>query len=205
MKKLNHRGFTHVLILSAFVAIFAVSGVAYLVGSHADSICSSTSTQSVNGQPPVTVSSSSCNSSTCLVNGVQQATCPTPKIPTYTKPVIPKIPTPRIPRPTIPTPVIPRPTTPPVAPAPTPTPPANINHPTAATCLPNGKHFTVYASVAAGTPAYSYSGTSVLRNVPYRTAIESVYCNDNGTLLYHYDGSNVYSTYHLQDVSTTLP
>jgi hypothetical protein len=37
MKKLNTRGFSHHIILVAFVLVFAVAGVAYLVASHASS------------------------------------------------------------------------------------------------------------------------------------------------------------------------
>ena len=36
MKKLDMRGITHDILLVAFVAIFAIAGVAYLVASHAD-------------------------------------------------------------------------------------------------------------------------------------------------------------------------
>ncbi len=86
MKKLNMRGFTHTVALIAVVAVFAVAGVGYMVASHADSTCSSTSTQTINGVT-TTSSSSSCNSSTCIVNGVQQASCPRPSIPTIPRPV----------------------------------------------------------------------------------------------------------------------
>ncbi len=37
IKKLNSRGFSHDVLAVAFVVIFAVAGVAYLVASHADS------------------------------------------------------------------------------------------------------------------------------------------------------------------------
>ena len=38
MKKLDMRGVAHDVLIVAFVVIFAVSGVAYIVGSHADSM-----------------------------------------------------------------------------------------------------------------------------------------------------------------------
>jgi cytoskeletal protein RodZ len=202
MKKLNARGFTHSIVMAAFVAIFAIAGVGYLVASHADSVCSSSSSQTVNGVAQPATSSSSCNSSNCstttTVNGQTTTSTSCPTVPSVS---IPKITIPKI---NIPTPTVPKTVTPtPVASAPAP--PPNINHPTAASCLPTGKQFTVYASVAAGTPAYNYSGTTVLRLVPYKTAITNVYCNDKGTLIYHYDGLGSYSTYHLQDVSLTQP
>jgi len=37
LKKLNARGFSHDLFIVAFVAVFAIAGVGYLVSSHADS------------------------------------------------------------------------------------------------------------------------------------------------------------------------
>ncbi len=37
MKKLDIRGMAHEILLVAFVAIFAIAGVAYMVASHADS------------------------------------------------------------------------------------------------------------------------------------------------------------------------
>ena len=40
MKKINSKGFAHDILLIAFVAIFAIGGVAFLVGSHADPITS---------------------------------------------------------------------------------------------------------------------------------------------------------------------
>jgi len=36
IKKLNHSGFTHDILVVLFVLIFAIGGTAYLVGSHAD-------------------------------------------------------------------------------------------------------------------------------------------------------------------------
>lgn len=38
LKKLDMRGFSHEIGLVLFVVIFAIAGVAYLVGSHADSV-----------------------------------------------------------------------------------------------------------------------------------------------------------------------
>jgi peptidoglycan hydrolase-like protein with peptidoglycan-binding domain len=35
LQKLNKRGFSHHIVLAAFVVVFAVAGVAYLVASHA--------------------------------------------------------------------------------------------------------------------------------------------------------------------------
>lgn len=42
MKKLDMRGFSHEILVVAFVVVFAIAGVAYMVGSHADS-CSPSS------------------------------------------------------------------------------------------------------------------------------------------------------------------
>jgi hypothetical protein len=39
MKKLDIRGFSHELLLVAFVAVFAIGGVAYIVASHAQTPC----------------------------------------------------------------------------------------------------------------------------------------------------------------------
>jgi hypothetical protein len=63
--KLTQHGFGHVVALGLVVVSVGVIGTYLLVSSHADSVCSSTSTQ--NG---VTVTSTSCNSSTCIINGV---------------------------------------------------------------------------------------------------------------------------------------
>jgi hypothetical protein len=40
MKKLNMRGFSHDVVAVLFVVVFAIAGIAYLVGSHADSVTS---------------------------------------------------------------------------------------------------------------------------------------------------------------------
>lgn len=97
MKKLNVRGFTHTIALVAVVVIFAISGVGYLVASHANSSCHSSSTSNQNGHTTTVVQdgcgsacvqtvtingaaqpSTSCNGSSCTVNGVPSTNCPTP-------------------------------------------------------------------------------------------------------------------------------
>jgi hypothetical protein len=50
LTRLNARGFSHDLIMVAFVAVFAIGGVAYLVASHADS-CSTEASGPISGQP----------------------------------------------------------------------------------------------------------------------------------------------------------
>jgi|GEM_PF-5738033 len=95
-------------------------------------------------------------------------------------------------------------------PAQTPSTP-NIQHPTAADCPANSGLFTVYASNVAGTPAYNdnptYRDTSgtVLYTVPYKTAITSVYCGADNTVLFHYVGRQIYASFHFEDVSMTQP
>ncbi len=91
---------------------------------------------------------------------------------------------------------------------PTATPAPHIVHPTLADCKPYGKKFTVYASQSAGTPAYGggNSNYNVFQyNVKYGTAITNVYCDEQGTILYHDDGNSVITIFHMADVSITKP
>src|SRR4051812_20808377 len=42
MKKLNKKGFSHQVVLLAFIVVFAIAGVGYLVATHAASSCKRT-------------------------------------------------------------------------------------------------------------------------------------------------------------------
>lgn len=71
IKRLNARGFSHDLLLVAFVVIFAISGVAYLVASRADSCDGSASGVSAVSEPGSgPASGCSITSATCTVTGV---------------------------------------------------------------------------------------------------------------------------------------
>jgi hypothetical protein len=80
LKKLNAKGFSHEILLVAFVVIFAVAGVAYIVASHADS-CSNGGTAAAKVNSNGGVSAPSCSAvsvsgpvakvkATCKITGV---------------------------------------------------------------------------------------------------------------------------------------
>lgn len=81
---------------------------------------------------------------------------------------------------------------------------ATPRNPTQANCLPNDGKFTVYASVASGTPTYwDYSFTKLSGTViPFRTAM-TVHCFDNNIQrLVHSTGDSFVKA---SEVTTTKP
>ncbi len=91
MKKLDMRGMSHDILIVAFVAIFAISGVAYLVASHADS-CKPTSGP-MSGPASGAVSGKDCPTSG-PVSGPLAATCSikdVPRLAAYGQVIIPTI------------------------------------------------------------------------------------------------------------------
>lgn len=72
IRKLNVRGFSHDLLIVAFVVVFALVGAAYLVATHAQTLCGNP----VSGGPAsgVSLPASSPVSGSCPVSGVSSPT-----------------------------------------------------------------------------------------------------------------------------------
>ncbi|MDB5171195.1 MAG: hypothetical protein JWO35_889 [Candidatus Saccharibacteria bacterium] len=72
IKKLDVRGFSHDILMVAFVVIFAVVGVGYVVASHADSCTSSSTKNCASVSMPVTSARLS-SKVKCSISGVTKS------------------------------------------------------------------------------------------------------------------------------------